>query len=262
VIWTSILLGLAGGLTSGLLGVGGGVVLVPLMLRFLHLEQKHAHGTSLAILVVTATAAALTYRAIGTVDLGLAAWLAVGATACAPLGARLTARWSQAKLRRVFGIVLTLIGIRLCVAALPGAALVPSSGPAGDAALLVTGGLVGFLSGLLGVGGGTILVPLLTLLFGTEQHLAQGVSLFMIIPTSIAGAWTHARLGHVHWRVVWPIAAASILAAVAGAKLAHVLPAATLKIAFGMLLVWVGGRLALTAPPAKPAAAPAPARSR
>ncbi len=253
MIWTCVWLGLAGGLTSGLLGVGGGVVLVPLMLRFLRLEQKHAHGTSLAILVVTATAAALTYKAIGTVDLRLAAWLAVGATACAPLGARLTARWSQARLRRVFGVVLALIGVRLCVVALPGLAWLPTVGAGGVAALLVTGGVVGFLSGLLGVGGGTILVPLLTLLFGTEQHLAQGVSLFMIIPTSIAGAWTHARLGHVHWRIVWPVAAASILAAVAGAKLAHVLPATTLKVAFGVLLVWVGGRLALTSPPKKAA---------
>src|SRR5262249_10178436 len=102
--------------------------------------------------------------------------------------------------------------------------------------------------GLLGVGGGTILVPLLTLLFGAEQHLAQGVSLFMIIPTSIAGAWTHARLGHVHWRVVWPVAAASIVSAVLGARLAHVPPATTLRVAFGVLLVWVGGRLATTAP--------------
>jgi hypothetical protein len=96
-----------------------------------------------------------------------------------------------------------------------------------------------------------------------EQHLAQGVSLFMIIPTSIAGAWTHARLGHVHWRFVWPIATASILAAVLGARLAHVLPASTLKVAFGVLLVWVGVRLALTKPPAAPvravAAPPAPA---
>jgi hypothetical protein len=93
------------------------------------------------------------------------------------------------------------------------------------------------------------------MLFGTEQHQAQGVSLFMIIPTSIAGAWTHARLGHVHWRVVWPIAVASIAAAIGGAQLAHVLPSSTLRVAFGVLLMWVGGRLALTPP--KMEAAPA-----
>ena len=247
--WTALFLGLAGGLTSGLLGVGGGVVLVPLMLHFLRLPQSHAHGTSLAILVVTATAAALTYGAAGSVDLRLAAILAVGATAAAPLGARLTARWSQARLRRVFGVALAVIGVRLCIPGLPGGALLAQPGALGVVLELATGALVGFLSGLLGVGGGTILVPILTLLFGVEQHQAQGVSLFMIIPTAISGAWTHARLGHVHWRVVWPVALASIVAAIAGARLAQVLPAATLRFAFGLLLVWVGGRLALTAPP-------------
>jgi len=247
--WIALFLGLAGGVTSGLLGVGGGVVLVPLMLRFLRLPQSHAHGTSLAILVVTATAAALTYGAAGTVDYRLAGVLALGATACAPLGARLTAKWSQARLRRVFGIAIALIGLRLCLGAGHGSAILARTGAVGLALELVTGGFVGFLSGLLGVGGGTILVPILTLLFGVEQHQAQGVSLFMIIPTAISGAWAHARLGHVHWRLVWPIALASIAAAVAGARLAHVLPAATLRFAFGLLLVWVGGRLALTAPP-------------
>ena len=101
---TTILIGLAGGAASGLLGIGGGVVLVPLLTRFLHMRQQNAHGTSLAILVFTAIAAALTYRATQDVDLVLAAWLALGATVCAPLGAKMTTRMSSGQLRRWFGL--------------------------------------------------------------------------------------------------------------------------------------------------------------
>jgi uncharacterized membrane protein YfcA len=240
---TALLIGLAGGAASGLLGIGGGVVLVPLLTRFLHLPQKNAHGTSLAILIFTAIAAALTYGASQHVDLALAAWLALGATACAPLGARLSARLSSANLRRAFGLMIVLVGIRLFLVHLPQGAWMRQPGPAGIALEVGTGGLVGVLSGLLGVGGGTILVPILTILFGIEQHQAQGVSLFMIIPTAIAGAWTHWRLGHVETRLVPPIAAASVIAAVAAAALANRLPAQVLRVAFGALLVWMGLRM-------------------
>jgi len=240
----ALLIGLAGGAASGLLGIGGGVVLVPLLTKFRGLTQKQAHGTSLAILVFTAIAGALTYRAAESIDLTLAGWLALGATVAAPLGARLAGRMSSAALRRAFGIVLALVGIRLFLTHLPSGAWLSQPGALGVALVVATGFVVGGLSGLLGVGGGTILVPILTLLFGIEQHQAQGVSLFMIIPTALAGAWTHWKLGHVETRLVPPIAAASVVAAVAAAAVAHFLPAQALRIAFGALLVWVGTRMA------------------
>jgi uncharacterized membrane protein YfcA len=240
----AILIGLAGGAASGLLGIGGGVVLVPLLTKFRHLTQKQAHGTSLAILVFTALAAALTYRAAQPVDLALAGWLALGATVAAPLGARMAGRLSSAALRRAFGVLIVIVGLRLFLTHLPVGAWLHQPGVLGTVLEVATGFVVGWLSGLLGVGGGTILVPILTLLFGIEQHHAQGVSLFMIIPTAIAGGWTHWRLGHVETRLVPPIAAASVVTAIAGAALAHLLPAQALRIAFGALLVWVGTRMA------------------
>lgn len=241
---TALLVGLAGGTASGLLGIGGGVVLVPLLTRFMHLEQKHAHGTSLAILLFTATAAALTYGYSQRIDLALAAWLALGATVAAPLGARYSASMTTANLRRAFGLMLVLVGIRLFIVGLPSGEWLAQPGFPGIALEVGTGFVVGWLSGLLGVGGGTILVPILTLLFGIEQHQAQGVSLFMIIPTALAGAWTHLKLGHVERPLVPPIAMASVVAAVAAAAIANRLPGETLRIAFGALLVWMGSRMA------------------
>ncbi|MEO6462597.1 MAG: sulfite exporter TauE/SafE family protein [Candidatus Eisenbacteria bacterium] len=242
---TAILIGLAGGLASGLLGIGGGVVLVPLLGKFLHLDQKRAQATSLAILVFTALAAALTYGAMGTVDLRLAALLALGAVFGVRLGALLSNRLSSATLRRAFGVFAFLVGVRLLLEHLPEGRWLAQPGIAGMALEVAVGFVVGWLGGLLGVGGGIILVPILTLLFGVPQHEAQGVSLFMIVPMSIVGAWTQLRLGAVEKPLVAPIAAAAVVAAIAAAALANELPAPLLRRLFGLLLVVMGARMAL-----------------
>jgi uncharacterized membrane protein YfcA len=209
------------------------------------MRQQVAHGTSLAILIFTAIAAALTYKANQDVDLVMAGWLALGATVCAPFGAKATARMSSDQLRKAFGILIVLVGIRMVMVHLPEGSWLAQPGVLGTVYVLATGCVVGFLSGLMGVGGGTILVPILTLLFGVEQHHAQGISLFMVIPTAMSGAWTHYKLGHVEKKVVPPVAAASVVSAIAAAALANKLPAQVLKICFGVLLIWIGGRMAL-----------------
>jgi uncharacterized protein len=188
----------------------------------------------------------------------MAGWLALGATVAAPLGARMAGRLSSANLKRAFGTMLVLVGIRLFLTRLPSGSWLAQPGALGTLLEVGTGFMVGGLSGLLGVGGGTILVPILTLLFGVEQHHAQGVSLVMIIPTAIAGAWTHLKLGHVDRRIVPPIAAGSVVAAIAAATVAAHLPAATLKMCFGALLIWMGGRFVLKPAPAAKQDGPRP----
>ena len=246
----SLLVGLVGGVTSGLLGVGGGIVLVPMLGTFLGLDQKRAQATSLAILVFTAIAAAIAYHAIGTVDLAMAASLALGAMLGVRLGAIESNRVPAARLRRNFGIFMLLVGIRLLLPNLPEGAWLAVPGFPGFVIEVAVGFVVGWLSGMFGVGGGVIIVPILTLLFGLPQKEAQGVSLFMIIPTSIVGAWTQLRLGAVEKPIVPPIALASIVGAVAAAAVAHRLPGPTLRFLFGLLLLGVGLRMALRPAPA------------
>lgn len=252
---TTLAIGVAGGLSSGLLGVGGGIVLVPLMTRFLGLDQRRATGTSLSILIFTAIAAALAYRAAGPVDIARAAWLALGAIPAATLGANATARFSSQRLRQAFGLLMILVGLRMCLVNLPAGTWLDQPGAAGIACDIATGFVVGFLSGFLGVGGGTVLVPILTLLFGLAQHDAQGISLFMIIPTSIVGAWTHLRLGNVERPIIAPIALSSVVAAVAGAALAFLASGPLLRVLFGALLVVIGVRMMRHAPRAHEAGA-------
>ena len=247
----SIVIGVVGGLTSGLLGVGGGIVLVPMLGKFLNLDHKRAQATSLAILVFTAFAAAIAYKAIGSVDLGLAVRLAIGAVLGVRLGALESDRVPSASLRRNFGIFMLLIGVRLLIPNLPEGDWLAQPGIAGVLIELVIGFIVGWLSGMLGVGGGVILVPILTLLFGLPQQEAQGVSLFMIVPTSIVGAWTQWRLGAVEKPVVAPVAIASVFAAIGAAAVAHQVPGPILRAIFGLLLLGIGIRMALRPAPAR-----------
>ncbi len=239
------LVGLVGGLTSGLLGVGGGIVLVPMLTKFLGLDQKRAQATSLAILVFTASAAAIAYRIAGPVDLRLAGLLALGSIVGVRLGTLFSVGHPAAALRRMFGVFSSVVGLRLLLPNLPQGSWLALPGLSGMAIEVGVGFGVGWLAGLLGVGGGVILVPILTLLFGVPQHAAQGVSLFMIVPTSIVGAWTQVRLGAVEKPVVAPVAIAAVIAAVGAAAVAHMLPGDTLRVLFGVLLVVIGTRMIL-----------------
>jgi uncharacterized membrane protein YfcA len=122
--------------------------------------------------------------------------------------------------------------------------------------IIVVGLAVGLLSGLVGIGGGVLIVPFLYFfydrpdLFGVVVSpearvvLAHGTSLFVITPTAFRGAFAYNRSKLVEWRAVWPIGAASIVAAFLGARLAVLLPPEALKTGFGALLVFAGTRLA------------------
>ncbi|MDQ3765920.1 MAG: sulfite exporter TauE/SafE family protein [Actinomycetota bacterium] len=106
-------MGLVAGLTSGLLGVGGGIVMVPMLTMGLAFTQHRAHATSLAAIVPIAAVAAVTYAAHGEVDYQVAAFLATGSLVGAPLGARLMARSGEGALKAMFGILLLSVAIRI-----------------------------------------------------------------------------------------------------------------------------------------------------
>lgn len=111
--WKLIGFGLLAGGLSGLLGVGGGIVLVPIMVSYLGLSQHHAHATSLAVIVPTAIASSLIYGMNGQSDLMVAVFLAVGSVIGANLGARWMKNIPAAQLKRMFGILLICVGVRM-----------------------------------------------------------------------------------------------------------------------------------------------------
>jgi len=243
------IIGALAGLLSGLLGVGGGIVLVPLMVSWLGLTQHQAHGTSLAVIVFTVLSSLLSYAYSGTIDVGIAILLTIGSVIGVRLGALWMTRVPARRLRQIFGAFLLIVGIRL-VAPFPSSpwmVMVDASSLVGSGVVMTIGLATGILSGFLGVGGGIIMVPAMTLLLGIVQQTAQGISLLVIIPTSMVGALTHLQKGNVVKSYVPWLAAAAMITAALGSALAHSLPAATLRQVFGLFLLTVSFQIIASA---------------
>ena len=111
----SIFVGIVGGFMSGLLGIGGGTAMVPMMVLLGGMQQRQAHATSLAAMILIATAALIVYGGAGKVDLAAAAALLAGSMIGARLGANLLSRASEHSLKLAFGIFLMLATVLLAI---------------------------------------------------------------------------------------------------------------------------------------------------
>ena len=240
------LLGLAAGTLGGLMGVGGGIILVPLLVHVERMGQHEAQGVSLAFTIATALVAVLGYYGSDRLNLPLALALASGATPGVMLGARVASRTSAPRLRTAFGILLLVVAARL-LAAPPEATSAAGLWPVW--LNIALGILVGFLAGLLGVGGGTFLVPALVLGQHVDQHVAQGVSLLMIVPVGIAGFLTYRRQGRIGAIRKLPLLLiGGAVGGFAGALLAHRIQSPTLSRLFAGLLVAAAAQMIFRPP--------------
>jgi uncharacterized membrane protein YfcA len=109
--------------------------------------------------------------------------------------------------------------------------------------IVAFGVLVGLLSALFGIGGGIAMVPFMVLLLERSQHLAEGTSLLVIIPTAIAGVIAHHKRGYVSFRHAGLLAIGGVLGAVAGARLALSIDADLLQLLFAIFLAVMGFRI-------------------
>jgi len=242
------LIGLFAGSFGGLVGLGGGVIMIPLLVRAFRLSQVRAHGTSLAAVVVTGIAGAATYARFGSADLAGALLLAATAMGTAHFGARFAHALPEWKLKRAFGAFLLFTAVLLLTRpylnalAVSGAGIPIGTSAAGIAVLLATGVFTGFLSGMMGVGGGSIMVPAMVIFLGVGQHLAQGTSLLAMVPTGTVGAWTHFRLGNVAAPILPGLLVGIFLGSSLGAWVAHLLPDVALRAVFAGVQTWLGIR--------------------
>jgi len=246
---TSLLIGLIAGMFGGLVGLGGGVVMIPLMVGFLKMNQHKAHGTSLVALVFTGISGAITYALKGSIDVVASILIATTAIFTARAGAYYAHALPEWKLKRSFGAFLIFVSVLLLLKPYLLFFTVSGTGFVKIIVLLITGIFTGFLSGMMGVGGGTIMVPAMVLLAGIGQHTAQGISLLAMIPAGGVGAFTHWRLGNVTTNLLRGLIPGIFLGTYVGGTLAHLLPDNILRVIFALVLIWTGFRYVRTAPP-------------
>ncbi|WP_430593613.1 sulfite exporter TauE/SafE family protein [Humidisolicoccus flavus] len=191
-----ILIGMAAGFLSGMFGIGGGILIVPALLWATSLSRKQASGTSLAAIVPVAAVGVVSYAIAGAVDLLVAAILAAGAIVGAQIGTWLLERLSNTVIRWAFIVFLIVMVVQLFLTVPDRDSDLTMSFITG-AGLVALGVLTGVLSGLLGVGGGIVVVPILIVVFGASDLVAKGTSLLMMIPTAVSGTIANARRKNV-----------------------------------------------------------------
>ena len=232
--------GVAAGLLSGLLGIGGGIIIVPGLIWAAGLDRHTASGTSLVAILPIAIVAAVTYAVApgGAFEPEASAVFVVGSLGGAVLGARVNARISERGLRMVFALVTGVFGLRLAIPLGfgPGSETLALDLPT-ILLLLALGLNGGFLAGLLGVGGGAIAIAVMVFALGTSQVLAQGIALVATIPTVIVGALQHRRQGTLAAREGLAVGVAGMATAIPGAFLAFALPVGLLRVLFGLFLI-------------------------
>ena len=108
-------IGLIAGIVSSMLGVGGGIILVPILIFVMKLDPHQAIGTSLAIIIPTVLVGALTHYKFGNVNVQLAIIIAIGAVIGAVLGAHVTEALPSIYLKKIFGVVLLIIAIKMII---------------------------------------------------------------------------------------------------------------------------------------------------
>lgn len=241
------LTGACAGLVAGVLGVGGGMIIVPALIYIFHylklmpfsMEMHFAAGTSLAIMICTALSSVsahyrkkgILWSAYRRVNLGII----VGTVFGALLASSLPTYW----LKVILGLFLLLIAIEMTFNPnLPQRKNFPAQW-----INRLVGMLIGFKSGLLGIGGGALIIPYLSYC-GVKRRQTAGVSALCTLTVSLigtvayivtgiyAGGSLSGSTGYVYWPAVFWISIPSVLFAPVGAHLTYVLPVGLLKGAF------------------------------
>ncbi|AUM11724.1 sulfite exporter TauE/SafE family protein [Ketobacter alkanivorans] len=251
-------LGIVAGLAAGLLGVGGGLIIVPVLIYAFSAIQfspdvltHMAVGTSLATIIITSSGSVYQHHKKGAVLWPVLTWFAFGLAGGALLGAKLADIINGRVLQMLFGVFAILIALQMAAGVKPKA----SRELPGKAGLSLVGVVIGSISAIFGIGGGSLSVPFLTWC-NVKMQQAVGTSAAGGMPIAVAGAfgfivtgWDESTpeysFGYVYLPALLGISVTSVIFAQVGARLAHRLPAATLKKIFAALLVVVGVKLLL-----------------
>jgi uncharacterized membrane protein YfcA len=257
---TSLFAGLLGALT----GLGGGVVIVPVLVLLFKVDLRYAIGASLVSVIATSSGAAAAYVREGLSNIRIGMFLEIATTLGALLGAYLTARVSSHSIAILFGVVLlysAYISFRgraqdalvtkqnSLAAGLKLHGTYPSSpAPEQYCAQHVPLGFgimfgAGTLSGLLGIGSGAVKVLAMDQAMKLPFKVSTTTSNFMIGVTAAASAGIYLARGYIEPGIAMPVMLGVLIGSLIGSKLLVKTPVATLKVVFGLVIVLLGAEM-------------------
>jgi uncharacterized membrane protein YfcA len=249
--------GAVAGVLAGLLGIGGGLVIVPMLVFCMELQglpqeliMHLALGTSMASIMFTSVSSFMAHHRRGAVDWSVVRRIVAGILVGTFLGTYVAASLSTGALKVFFVIFLYYV----CYQMLSGKKPKASRQLPGLAGMFGVGNVIGVVSSLVGIGGGTLSVPFMVW-HNIPIHRAIGTSAAIGFPIAVAGTvgyivngWTAANLppyslGYVSLTALVAIAVMSVLTAPLGVRLAHSLPVDKLKRVFAVILFVVGTKM-------------------
>lgn len=255
-----VALGAAAGTLAGLFGIGGGLIIVPVLVFSFTAQgispevlTHLAVGTSLATIVVTSISSVKAHHAKGAVRWDWFTGIAIGIVFGSALGVKTAGMMSGDLLQKVIGVFAIVIAFQMGLGLKPKASRTIPGRPG----LIGAGGVIGWASAIFGIGGGSLTVPFLSWC-NVKMQTAVATSAAVGLPIAVVGAlvnieegWGHQLLpeyatGYVYWPAFIGIVSTSVIFAKVGAKLAHSLPSDTLKRIFAVLLLIIGSRFLLS----------------
>ncbi|OMC75942.1 hypothetical protein BK125_20015 [Paenibacillus odorifer] len=254
-----LVIGLAAGISGSLVGLGGGFIVVPaLAFLFPDMEPSHLAGTSMAMLLFNSISSTYVYAKQKRIDYQAALTFAAVSIPGSVIGALFTKQMGGRMFFVSFGIFLILVALLLLFK--PNKPIhwpfkptvkrsfSDNSGAHFEYAYHMPTGiiisfLVGFVASLFGIGGGSLMVPTMTLLLGFAPHIAVATSMLQIFLSAIVSTTTHAFLLNVEWFMVLALAPGAIIGGQIGARLAKRLPAKLLLKLLAVFLIIVSLRL-------------------
>jgi len=234
-----VLVGFGIGLLIGFFGVGGSSVATP-VLSVLGVAPLAAVASPLPATIPAAALAAVAYLRSGEARPRAAGWSLAGAVPAAVAGGLMSDRIGGRWLLVASGLVLVVVGARTLFPVDEQSRRAGERRRLNRPVLVAASSVVGFLTGVLANGGGFLLVPLYTLLFGLRIREAVGTSLVVVAALALPTLATHWALGHVDWRVAALFGLGAIPASPLGTRLAQHVHGATVQRAFGVLLIVSG----------------------
>jgi uncharacterized protein len=217
-----VAVGLGVGVFGGIFGLGGGIIMVPVLLYLYRREIHQATAISLAVIGPMAFCGTLGNALSGKIVWPAFLAISAGSVVGAVLGATLSKRVPRATLRLITGVSVFLIGVSMIVIKAPvtiESDVVVNTDPGAIAVMLAVGLAVGVFAGMLGLGGGVILNPVMLFAFGYTAQQTVATSLAIIVPTSASGAIRQYFNGHLDVRMFALMAAGACAGSIVGVEI-------------------------------------------